>query len=564
MPKYPSAQPKLLGIKYGSNIRRAYEKFEFEVKFDASYINPFDPEDIYVSASFNTPSMRNEEIPAFYHVDYEEKPEGGLRPLGEGKWLVRYRPREQGTYKFSVTIMDGEYKISEEGYEFQVQGYSSRPRFIKLNIKNPKYFALDDGSEIFFVGQNLCWHGRGGLAEYFKWMDKLASNGVNLIRVWMAPWAFGIEWDKLGYYNMREAWKLDRVVEKAEERGIYIVLCLVNHGQFSTRVNPMWNENPYNKARGGIIGKPEEFFIDPRVKSLFKKRLTYIIARWAHSPSIAAWELWNEVDLTDNYEGNVENIIEWHREMSDYIKTLDIYGRPVSTSFANIEKEGKIWSLDKINFTQAHMYMGPINGGRFIEDEVEAIIKVLNDRSSKFNKPFILAEFGVDWRWYNDPLWKLDHKGLGLHNSIWATALLGASSTSMSWWWDSYVEPYDLYGHYKALKTFLEGENLALLREKIMLNLDGVRVLGLKNDSKALIWVQNKASKWYSIVEDEIKHVENLEIILDGFKPGKYLIEHWDSFIGQIFKEQSVESDGKITLFIDRIERDFAAKIRHF
>lgn len=149
MPKYPSAQPKLLGVKYGSNILRAYEKFEVEVKLDASYINPFDPEDISVSASFKTPGGRKEEIPAFHHVDYEEKLEGILRPLNEGKWLVRYRPREQGTYKFSVTIVDGEYKISEDGYEFQVQGYSSRPRFIKLNAKNPKYFALDEGSEIF-------------------------------------------------------------------------------------------------------------------------------------------------------------------------------------------------------------------------------------------------------------------------------------------------------------------------------------------------------------------------------------------------------------------------------
>ncbi len=57
-----------------------------------------------MSASFKTLSGKNEEVPAFHHVNYEEKPEGSLRQLSEGKWLVRYRPREQGTYKFSVTI----------------------------------------------------------------------------------------------------------------------------------------------------------------------------------------------------------------------------------------------------------------------------------------------------------------------------------------------------------------------------------------------------------------------------------------------------------------------------
>lgn len=104
---------------------------------------------------------------------------------------------------------------------------------------------------------------------------------MNYARIWMAPWAFAVEWsDRAGRYDLKEAWRLDYVLRLAEKKGIYVMLCLVNHGQL--RAGENWNGNPYNRARGGPLSSPEQFFTDPTAKDLFKKRLRYLVSRYAY------------------------------------------------------------------------------------------------------------------------------------------------------------------------------------------------------------------------------------------------------------------------------------------
>lgn len=48
------------------------------------------------------------------------------------------------------------------------------------------------------------------------------------------------------------------------------MLCLVPHGQFSTKINPEWHDNPYNSINGGLCSSPDDFFINPFAKELSK------------------------------------------------------------------------------------------------------------------------------------------------------------------------------------------------------------------------------------------------------------------------------------------------------
>ena len=87
----------------------------------------------------------------------------------------------------------------------------------------------------------------------------------------MSAWAFGIEWKDtgLGDYSgrMKQAWLLDQVFKLAEQRGVYIMLTLLNHGAFSTSVNPEWNDNPYNAANGGPLKEPRLFVRNAQARS---------------------------------------------------------------------------------------------------------------------------------------------------------------------------------------------------------------------------------------------------------------------------------------------------------
>jgi hypothetical protein len=96
----------------------------------------------------------------------------------------------------------------------------------------------------------------------------------------------------------------DTIVEAADKNGIFFPDGLQHHGQYSTRTNPNWGENPWNAANGGFLAKPEDFFTDARAKALTKAKYRYIIARWGYSPSILAWELFNEVQYTDAARDN--------------------------------------------------------------------------------------------------------------------------------------------------------------------------------------------------------------------------------------------------------------------
>jgi len=103
----------------------------------------------------------------------------------------------------------------------------------------------------------------------------------------------------IGSLSLDVARRWDATVAAAGEHGVYLQIALQHDGQYSSRTNPNWPENPWNKSRGGWLQSPEDFFTDPRAIALTKAKYRYIVARWGYSPYILAWELFNEVEWTD-------------------------------------------------------------------------------------------------------------------------------------------------------------------------------------------------------------------------------------------------------------------------
>ena len=436
---------------------RLYSRVEIDLNVTGYAGNPFDPDDINVTAFFKDPSGEVVAVPAFYYQGYRRVLIGNverLEPVSNPVWKVRFTPTKVGRYEFYVEAVSEGSFARIPIYSFEVEP-SDSPGFVRVSERDPRYFEFNNGTSLFFVGLNVCWSGSRGTYDYDEWFRALAESGVNLVRVWMAPWRFGIEWKQLGRYDLEEAWRLDYVFDLADRYGIYIILCLMNHGQLSTQANPQWGENPYNRARGGPLSKPEEFWTSEKARGLFKKRLRYIVARWGYSTRLLAWELWNEVDLTDNYMGVRESVARWHAEMAAYLKRLDPYRRMVTTSFANPNLDPLVWQLSEIEFVTIHKY-----GPEGFQDVAGTLYEIVRRTWERYRKPVLVAEFGVDWRWEgltDKPLYYLDREGVGLHDGLWATVMAGSPATAMSWWWDNYVHPYNLYHHFRAIASFLRG-----------------------------------------------------------------------------------------------------------
>jgi hypothetical protein len=251
---------------------------------------------------------------------------------------------------------------------------------------------------------------------------------------------------------MQIALRLDRYVEIAEQNGINIQLCLQHHGQFSTSTNPDYNDNPYRDAAGGWLSDAAQFFTDAEAIRYTKNKYRYIVARWGYSTSIFAWELFNEVQYTNGWKNNRPSVVKWHDTMAKYIHSIDPYQHPVTTSSHGTGFEN-LWKLPDINLVEDHYY-----GADTIH-----VFEGTSLMLAKFNKPVLMAEFGLggnpEGKHHPEPMGTQLKEGLEMHNGIWAAFF--AKSSGHMWWWDSYIDPCNMYGVYTPLAAYAKNENLA-------------------------------------------------------------------------------------------------------
>jgi len=425
-----------------------YGLLEADLRVEANFENPFDPKEVSVTAVFTCPSGRVAGIPAFYFQDFNRTLAGDeerLSAFGDPCWKVRFAPTEIGEYTFYARLEDEGEVVASNAASFSVSASDSRG-FVGTSTRDNRYFQFDNGISFFFIGHDVCWFGSKGTYDYDTYFSSMNLNGEKITRIWMAPWAFGIEWEELGQYDLAEAWRLDYVLEKARETDIYMLLCLMNHGQLQSGGDTgQWNDNPYSAANGGPLANPADFWKDETAIELFKRRLRYIASRWGYSTQVLAWELWNEVELTDDY--SFEVVAEWHEEMATYLRQIDPYGHLITTS-----SDPRFGDLGSMGLLTVHRYGPP--GFLDIGGALHSMIEYFLER---YQKPVLVSEFGADWRWSGDPYTTKDTEGVQIHNGIWSSVFSGSASSAMLWWWDNYIHPYDLYYHFKALDRYLEG-----------------------------------------------------------------------------------------------------------
>jgi hypothetical protein len=432
------------GVTLNSPEVPRYEKLEISFSVNLPVDNPYDPDEIDVRAVIRTPSGKKIFVPAFFYQGYvrEAEKDGGekLFPNGRPMWKVRYAPLERGKHSFALEIIRPGYYFATDDFTFRCVSGDSHG-FLRAS-GNKQTFEFDDGTPWFAVGLNTCW-GRSTY-DFDNWFGKLATNGGNYGRLWVGPmFLFALEEQKaLGRYNDANAWRLDHVTELAAQKNIFLMLCLESFN--SVRIQPeyeRWNENPYNAANGGPCETPPEFFTDERARELFKRRLRYICARWGYSTHVLAWEFWNEVDLAEKYESRP--VRDWHVEMSRYLRRSDPNKRMHSTSFANSEGDSLIDLLPEMDFVQTHNYGAT--------DIAADLSRYSFQKSKRYGKPHFVGEFGLHWEGKGN---ERDKEGAHLIEGIWSAGLSQSAGTAMTWWWDNYVDPMNLWPRYAPFAKF--------------------------------------------------------------------------------------------------------------
>lgn len=460
-----STPPRINNVQPVRTTVEQYGKFELLLDVQATYTNPYDFEQVAVTATFTGPDGKARTVDGFYMLDYTLNLQTGqLSAAGtSGRFKLRYAPDQPGRWTYSVRVTDANGSSSPLEGSFQCGTMLSPANrgFVRANQTN--YLQFDSGEQYIAIGENMGWQNTNAFLNYRDWLAALAENGGNFIRLWHADWGLGLEWKagSNGYAGLRRyketnAAYQDWLFDHCAERGIYIMLCLQHHGQVSTQVNPAWRDNPYNAANGGPAVNTWDFFTNAAARAHTRNRLRYIVARWGYARSIMAWELFNEVEWTDNFEAHAGEIADWHREMAAYLKQIDPYGHLVTTSFAHDNYGGEIWSNPDIDFSQTHFYINTSNIER-------ALVGGQRSYLEQYGKPTLVGEFGLGG---SSSLANTDPDGVHVHNSLWAGLFGGGLGTAMSWWWDNYIHPRNLYYHFRGVAAI--AANVPFLAENMM------------------------------------------------------------------------------------------------
>ncbi|MFQ6131612.1 MAG: DUF5060 domain-containing protein [Armatimonadota bacterium] len=438
-------QLAIRGVTPSSATIGRYERLELDVDLAATYDNPYNPDDVALDAVFTAPSGEEFTVPGFFMVEHKREVRGGhevMTPEGNGTWKVRFTPTETGRYTWRLALRDRSGEVTGGEGAFTAKP-SRRKGFLRQSTADSHYFAFDNGDGYFAIGHNLpIYHTSGQIGD--EAMRKFAAARENYNRWWMSSSGFGIEWlDELGWYRQDVAARVDLVLDLAERLGLYYMMCMDTHQDFR---ESGWEKNPFNAKNGGPCETPADWFTSETARELYRKRLRYTVARWGYSPHVLCWEFGNEFEGWANSPNEVK--LPWHREMSDYLRSIDPFGHLITTSFWGKTGPEQFWELENIDIVQTHCYTND-NG-----NVAEPVRQYSLHQWERFRKPHVFGEFGI--RSHTTTADK-DPEGWAIHNALWAGLFSFCAGGPMPWWHERYIDKLDLYFHFTALAKFAQG-----------------------------------------------------------------------------------------------------------
>lgn len=409
-----------------------------------------------------------------------EVPWERFRATGPGRWGLRASPPATGRWRWrwQVTLADGAPRELPGG-EVEV----TAPPLARIAM-DESGFRGADGRAWIPVGHNCAWPVEDGAAGWERWIDRLADAGGDATRLWLVHYYGGtaLEWSRSGMndgyvgagrYSAEAAERVDRLIASAEARGVRVMVCLWTFGDFAWD----WPKNPYARTAGGWLGQPAEFFTDARAQTSARAVLRYAAARWGASPSLWAWELWNEVDTVTGFDDRA--VAAWHAQMTRELRRVDAHARLVTTSYRFTPPQSACgaYALEGIAFAQLHSYWPAI---------ADAVAEEL-PRLDAFAKPAIVGEFGL----HVEPAsLAADRAGLHLHDGLWSGLFAGGASGGFGWWWDTWVDAHGLWPHLGGLARFVRGESLAGMQPAPATTAGGASALALAGPDRAWAWVR--------------------------------------------------------------------------
>ena len=547
-----------------------FDTLELTVRFDAGFQDFFDRGQIDLFATFFSPSGRTITVHGFLY-DYrgpapkkagkrtEKRGQQAADPARQAQplapepapeWRIRFTPSETGRWVYDVSVRNRHGETVTPLGRFLCTPDPRRKGFVRVSPGDKRYFECDNGDFYYPIGQNVAW--AANMGHYVK---RISAYRGDLVRIWLCPWHLPLELrSEPGKYDLLVAKQLDALLELAAAHNVRVQVVLQYHGMLIES----WPANPYNAANRGPCAEPEDFFTDPTAQAHFKRMLDYIAARWAHSPAVFAWELWNEVDHA-RYR-SFDDVVAWHREMIAHLRQADPYRHLITTSIGG-EWRDDLLGLHGIDFISAHLY------GPNLPDRISDALRA----QRKYGKPFMIGEFAGSAQAADVAA---DPQGVRFQAGLWLSSMTPTAGAALGWWWDTHIEAHHLYPRLAALARFWAGEDrrgksFHFVRSELPLGparepaQTKAHVWGIISPGAAYLWVHDpdRLASPQKAHRPFIRKPTSFQI--EGVLGGVFLVEIWDTQTGKLVRQERISSrDGRLTLPLPASPHPLALKVK--
>lgn len=307
-------------------------------------LNPFDPQDISVEATFShlktDGTLFTDRAFGFYFENFRRNSDlktwSRIDSQDSTVFRIRYAPRFEGVWKCSILIRvpNQQEMIATKDFYFKVVD-RGLPGFVKIS-DNKHYLELDNalflpfGMNMPTQGGTVTGYDRNGAnpadyVGYFSSLRDLKESGANYFRYLCTPWTTEIEFEHLGNYTKRlpQAWEMDQLIEEIETLDLRMhfnmsyTTPLTYTGVFSLfwwdwtsaadmtnkcAAVPNWldGDNGYCYHSDSTYGVQsiDEFLSNAESIRFYQNRLRYMISRWGYSTHIVGIELMNEINFS--------------------------------------------------------------------------------------------------------------------------------------------------------------------------------------------------------------------------------------------------------------------------
>ncbi|MDQ3109593.1 MAG: DUF5060 domain-containing protein [Bacteroidota bacterium] len=515
---------------------------------------------------------------AFYMQDAIADDAQNKYVVSESEWPWRIRFAVPDTGKWTCNMLVGETAATSvpqaSGISFTCVA-GAHHGYIQV-APDRKHFQYSDGVPFFVLGQNITCADqpvlRGvagptpvyltGYYDIYHYMNDLADKGGNYVRIGMAPWSTGIDYQANGIYLQDRACALDSMIRIAEARGLHVQLAIdltkdmwKDHGQgYWSVVGP----SPFKKP-----GMTEaDLLNDSAALDSYEQYVRYVYARWGFSPAVASLEILGEQDRWEGYGERKKYFTDFILHVDSLLKNeFGDYHHMISTSTTNADHY-EVFRNSAISFADRHHYDNDFKSNR-------KRYAIVHQRSIvNLDKPFLFGEMGMINGPYNDS--DADDfeycNDISYHNALWSTMFMGGAGAGLYWWqWKN-----DLYRakNFPAMRFFLDSVliNQANYEKFAEWDGNGLETFYQVDEEENTIagWVHNTSYWWGNLMHDcrdrngkeKILPKDNDKagvpenrsgniFIVKGLKPGKtYTVNFYDTRVaGHLLQTLQVKAN---------------------